>query len=275
MLKFNNISYSYGNKIQALHDVCATVRPGICLMLGENGAGKTTLLKLAAGNLTTGQGEIDFDGSNPGERHPDTLSRIFFLPDNYRTPFRNVLDMAEYHAPFYPRFDAGMLAENLAAFGMTGREKVKPLSLGNSHKAYLAFALALRPALLLLDEPANGLDIQSKKILRQIMSRCIAEDQTVVVSTHTVADLELLYDSVMLLSHGHMVLQATTEEISSRLSFFAGSEAVPGALYSEAGGGQIFSVVPAAEPYQTAVNFELLYSALMSERAGQVLDVLK
>ena len=79
MLKFNNISYSYGNKIQALHDVCATVRPGICLMLGENGAGKTTLLKLAAGNLTTGQGEIDFDGSNPGERHPDTLSRIFFL----------------------------------------------------------------------------------------------------------------------------------------------------------------------------------------------------
>lgn len=274
MLKFDNLTYRYNKGFDALSGITASVRTGICLVLGENGAGKSTLLGLAAGNLMATSGCVDFDGGNPGARSPRTLADIFFLPDDYRSPFRTVRDMARYHAPFYAGFDAAMLNDNLAAFGLTGSERLKNLSLGMAHKSYLAFALALRPALLLLDEPANGLDIDSKKELRRMMSRCIADDQTVLISTHTVADLEVLYDSVIVLRHGRLALAASADTIQGALAFISSPVPVEGALYLEPDGGAFRAIVAATEPYSTAIDYELLYSAMMSDAATPIVNLL-
>lgn len=275
MLEFKDVTYSYRGRYEALRDVTATVGQGLCLVLGENGAGKTTLLGLAAGELLACAGTVTFDGQNIGRRLPSELSKIFFVSDDYESPFRSVADMARYHAPFYPNFDAAALAANLEAFGLTGNERLRRLSLGMRRKSLIAFGLALRPELLLFDEPANGLDIGSKKELRRMVSRNMVDGQTVMISTHTVADLEVLYDSVIILHEGRVELALSTEEVAERLSF--GTATVPpvDALYIENDGGMFRVITVADAPGETAVDFELLYSAIMSDCRDAVIEHLK
>ncbi|MDE6611844.1 MAG: ATP-binding cassette domain-containing protein [Muribaculaceae bacterium] len=275
MLTFDKLSYSYYSKgVDALSDVTASVGQGICLVLGENGAGKSTLLGLAAGNLTAKAGAVVFDGVDTGLRLPSAMSRIFFLPDDYRSPFRTVRDMVRFHAPFYPQFDPDMLDANLAAFGLSGSEHLKHLSLGMAHKSYIAFALALRAPLLLLDEPANGLDIDSRKELRRMLSRCVDETQTVLISTHTVADMEVLYDSVLVLRRSHLALCASAADIQASLSFVSSPVPPADALYFEPDGAAFRAIVAASTPYETSVDYALLYSAMMSDAAGAVVEHL-
>lgn len=274
MLRFDSLTYSYKKHTVALNEVSATIEPGICLVLGQNGAGKTTLLNLCDSGLLPTAGTVEFDGQNVSHRIPEVLSKIFFLPTNYRSPFRTISEAAEYHAPFYPRFERLFLEENLAAFGLSGKEPIKSLSLGMLHKSYLAFALALRPELLLLDEPANGLDILAKKEMRRMVSRCVDESQTVLISTHTVVDLEVLYDSVLLLDHGRVLLNARTEALASALAFIKAPFPLPEALYTEPDSGAFRCVVAAKGNNQTDVDFELLYSALLSPARDNILNTL-
>lgn len=274
MLAIDHLTYRYNRHTEALSDVSARINPGICLVLGQNGAGKTTLLNLCSGGIFPTGGTVHFDSENPSLRQPSTLSRIFFLPSEYCSPFRNINDAAEYHAPFYPRFSRLYFEENLMAFGLTGKEKLRSLSLGMLHKANIAFALALRPELLLLDEPANGLDINSKKELRRMVSRCVDEEQTVLISTHTVADLEVLYDSVLLLDHGHVLLNASTAAIADSLAFVKSSEPLPQALYIENDCGAFRMILPSDGTEQTNIDYELLYSALLSESRQSLLTLL-
>lgn len=275
MLTFNNVCYSYTRGHNVLDGVNAAIAPGICLLLGENGAGKTTLLGLAAGSLLARGGYVDFDGGNPGDREPSVLSDIFYLSDDWQSPFKNINTTARLHGCFYPNFDADMLAANLEAFGLTGDERLKNLSLGMRRKAYIAYALSLRPKLLLLDEPANGLDIDSKKELRRMVSRCVADDQTIIISTHTVGDLEVLYDSLLLLHAGKVMLCASTDMIQSKLRFVSSNVPVPEALYMEKEGAVFHAIVAADEPDSSDIDFILLYSAIVSGEASDIIDILQ
>lgn len=274
MLTINNLSYSYNRYHSVLDGISTQIAPGISLMLGENGAGKTTLLGLIAGLLISHQGEIDIDGENPAWRQPSLMSDIFYLTDSWDSPFRDIETTARLHGCFYPAFDHDMLAENLKAFGLTGKEPLKGISLGMRRKSFIAYALALRTKYLLLDEPANGLDIDAKKTMRRLVSRCIGEDQTVVISTHTIADLEMLYDSLIVIHAGRLLLNAHVAEIAARLSFVESPAPLPDALYLETEGALFHSIVPAQEPNQTNINFELLYSALVSGKAPEILQIL-
>lgn len=274
MLAFHDVSYAYTPGRTVLRGVNVSVRPGIGLLMGENGAGKTTLLGLASGSLISSAGTVEFDGVGPGLRLPATMSDIFYLSDDWDSPFRDIYATVRYHGCFYPRLDPDMLAANLEAFGLTGREKLKSLSLGMRRKSYIAYALALRTRLLLLDEPANGLDINSKKELRRMVSRCVGDEQTVLISTHTVADLEMLYDTVLILHRGCLLLSATVADIASALSFVTSPVPVPDALYMEAEGAMFRAIVPALEPYGSAVDFELLFSAVVSGKAPDILEIL-
>lgn len=95
-----------------------------------------------------------------------------------------------------------------------------------------------------------------------MISRCISDDQTLIIATHTVADLEMLYDNLLILRNGALALSVTTEEISAKLSFVNGPTVPDRAIYHELDGGIVRAIVPAEVPYSTAVDFELLYSAI-------------
>lgn len=200
MIKLETLSFAYRKGVVTLKDVTTSFPPGIHLLLGENGAGKTTLLEVMAGLLRPQYGECLIDGIDVATHRPEVMRDVFFLGDNMTFPAKNMAEMVKCHAFLYPRFNGELLKSNLKAFGIDEWQPFMKMSLGTRRKAQLAYALSLGTEVLLLDEPANGLDIKAKQTLGNIMASSIDMDQTVIVSTHTVQDLENLFDGVAMLS---------------------------------------------------------------------------
>lgn len=267
MILCENLNYTYNTGRHALVDVNAAILPGLHLLMGENGAGKTTLLHVIAGLLFPQSGRCTLDDVNVARREPSTMSRVFFLADNMQWSAATINQLVATHACFFPSFDESLLRSNLEAMGLTGDEGLRALSLGNRKKAAIAYALSLRTDVLLLDEPANGLDITGKKALQKILMQSMTDTQTVIVSTHTVWDLKNLFESVMMVSRGRLVLNASIYSILDKLAFVFTPAPVPAALYSEEEMGGYRSIVPNDGTVESDINFTALYSALSSDAA--------
>ena len=275
MIDIKNLSFNYNKGYKALDNINANLGAGVHLLLGENGAGKTTLLHVIAGLLFAKEGSCSIDGNDISLRRPCDMSKVFFMPEDITFPAKNINDFAKIHSQFYSTFNEEIFRQNLEIFHLTGNESFSSLSLGNRKKANLAYVMALGTDVLLLDEPTNGLVINAKKELLKIMVGSLREDQTVIVSTHTVWDLKNLFESVMMLRRGELVLSMGTEEISSKLSFVASTSPSPNALYIEQDMTGFKSIERNIDGNETEINFALIYSALMSEAAQNVLDALK
>lgn len=276
MITLDKLTYFYRNTVNAaVSDATAQIGPGFHLLLGENGAGKTTLLHLIAGLLSPSSGTVAIDGETPSKREPQTLQRVFFVTDNMEIPADTINDFARHHSPFYPSFDATIFADALRELGLTGDETISDLSLGNRKKAILAYALGLKTEILLLDEPANGLDITAKQTLQQLFARYIDETQTVILSTHTPAEFAYLYDGLILLNRSNLILSMPTWQITERISFGAAMLPPAEPLYMEQRMG-LFRFVTTADPEQpTDMDYLLLYNALLSPVAGNIIAHLK
>ncbi|MDE6048943.1 MAG: ABC transporter ATP-binding protein, partial [Paramuribaculum sp.] len=248
---------------------------GIHLLLGENGAGKTTLLHIISGLLFPNTGCCEIDGLKMADRTPEALSKVFFLADNLDFPQLTVKKFAAVHSPFYSKFDNELFEENLREFGLTGNEKFRSLSLGNKRKSLIAYSLALSTDVLLLDEPANGLDIGSKQILRRMVARCAANFRTIIISTHTVTDLEYLFDGIMMLKRGRLILSESVGRVQSVLSFITAPVPPVESVFSIQNLGAFRCIVPADESTESEIDFVLLYLALQSKDADKVLNLLK
>ncbi|MCM1077369.1 MAG: ABC transporter ATP-binding protein [Bacteroides sp.] len=274
MITLDHLTYSYRHGITAIDDVTTTVSPGIHLLLGENGAGKTTLLRVIAGLLLPTSGECLVDGLNTASRQPSALKQVFMLPDFMELPTANIRKFADIHSRFYPNFSRENFEENLKEFSLTGHENFNQLSLGVRHKTLLAYVTALGVDVLLLDEPANGLDITSKKALRQVLARCTSEDQTVIISTHTVSDLRELYDGVFVLSRGKLLLAKPTWEISEKISCVSTTIPPYDHLFMEQGAGLFHSIIVNETGEPSDLNYGLFYSALMSDARDKILEII-
>lgn len=274
MIELRNLSFAYGKGRNAISDANGTINPGIHLLLGENGAGKTTLLHILAGLRFAQSGECLIDGSDVRRRLPSTMRNLFFVPDNTELLTRTINGMKKIHACFYPNFSAELLEDNLRQFGLTGDERFNNLSLGDRNKTLAAYALSLQTELLLLDEPANGLDINSKKTLRRMIASNCSESQTIIVSTHTVWDLKALFDGLLVMNHGRLLLSRSTEEISRRLCFITSAMPVTDAIYQEQEAGIYRAIVRNTGNEGTEVDFNLVYSALMSEFAKDIINTI-
>lgn len=265
MIKIDNLIFGYDRRSVAVDDACASLGEGIWLLLGENGAGKTTLLRLLCGLLKPSEGYIEFDGDNPAGHRPSVMRRLFFVPDSLEVPAPTINALAKIDAAFYPNFSPERLHDNLAAFSLTGDERIAECSLGTRHKLFAAYAFSLGVDLLLLDEPTNGLDIQSKKVLRHIMASCVDENQTVIISTHNIEDVRDLCDSLMVMRKGKIILAKPVEEIEMILRFVQGPDSAPGALYSERRGPAVISVTANGSGTPSQIDYAALYSMLMTD----------
>lgn len=275
MIALNQISYTYRHGAEALINASGKIDPGIHLLLGENGAGKTTLLHVIAGLLYPTKGNCLINGRNVRDRQPSTLQKLFLLTDDVEFQGRTVNEISDIHGCFYPRFSKELLVENLGEFGMTGNEPLTKMSLGTRRKALIAYVLSLRVEVLMLDEPANGLDINAKKTLRRMLSRCTDDEQIVIVSTHTVWDLKDLFDGLMVISRGRLLVNRPTWEIAEVLTFTADNLPIINALYQEQDTGLFRGIIAneSGEP-STEVDFNLLYSALMSPACDRIISIL-
>lgn len=264
MIELKDIAFSYSKKMPALTGVSARVGAGINLLLGPNGAGKTTLMKVMCGLLQPSAGECLIDGADISERRPSVLREVFYLSDDCVFPLKSVSEMVRSHAVFYPGFSMDMLKANLQAFGLTGNEQFKRMSLGTRKKANVAYALSLRPKLLLLDEPANGMDISSKKILARVIASNMGEGQTIMVATHVVHDLQNLFDSVTVLRNGMVVLSESVEALTAKYAFVVSEQLPSNAIYYERVLNGFHCILPNDGTMESHIDYELLYSSLTS-----------
>lgn len=219
MLQIQNITFGYNTIHHVLENFSLQYdEPGIYGLLGKNGTGKSTLLYLIMGLLRPQQGRITFSGVNTQERKPDTLQEMFIVPEEYNLPNITLPAYAKALKPFYPNFDEQLMVRLLDMFEMTkvngaeldgdGIPKINlgALSMGQKKKIYMCIALAARTKLLLMDEPTNGLDIPSKSQFRKVVAQGMREDQTVIISTHQVRDVETLVDHVTIIEQNAVLL---------------------------------------------------------------------
>jgi len=239
------------------------LEPGsITGLLGKNGAGKTSLLKLLTGLLHPQSGELSVLDQNPRKRQVSMLNDVFLVPEEFYFPAISIADYIKAYAPFYPRFDHPMMDRILVEFELRAESNLQKLSHGQKKKFLIAFALATRCRLLVLDEPTNGLDIPSKTLFRKILAGSLDEKQLVVISTHQVKDVENLIDKIIILDNGKVIFQQTIAEISQKVCFISGtSEVVEGAIYSEAVPGGYRLMMPNGHA-ETEVDIELLFNAI-------------
>lgn len=216
-----NITFSYGRRTAPVFtDFSLHLEPGgIYGLLGKNGTGKSTLLYLMAGLLRARRGHIRFEDRDVTRRRPETLREIFIVPEEFELPAVTMREYARLYEPFYPRFDHGILDECLADFELDPAIRLGSLSMGQKKKAYMAFALAAGTRLILMDEPTNGLDIPSKSLFRQVVSRHLTEERTFVISTHQVRDVEMLLDHLIMIDGSCLLLNASTADICAALRF--------------------------------------------------------
>ena len=136
-------------------------------LLGANGSGKTTLMKTWAGALFPVSGRVDVFGSHPADRKADFLASAVYMPDEISFPQLSVAAFERVYGRFRPHFSHEDFGSYLNALDFSFGVRIDRLSTGNRKKLFIAFSLASNPALLLMDEPTNGLDIESKKAFRR------------------------------------------------------------------------------------------------------------
>lgn len=221
-LELDSVVKTFERRYRALDRFALAVpRGSFCGLLGRNGAGKTTALRVALGLLRPDEGCARILGEEYATAPPELRARVAYVPQEARLPGRfTVRELVLYLAGMYPGYDrarARLLAKRLE---VPWDRKVGTLSVGNRRKAAGLLALASGARVLLLDEPAAGLDPIARRELSDVLigmlSDEIADDDeglTVVLSTHLVGDLERLASRVAFVDEGRVVLEEAVDEL--------------------------------------------------------------
>ena len=266
MITTHSLSFGYSSSHQVLTNISLSLENGhIHGLLGCNGIGKTTLLKLICGIMRPQRGEVRVCGVDPFERNAEMMRELMIIPEEFDLPNISLERYAAVTSPFYPRFDKGAMMGYCQEFHVNPAERLHSMSMGQRKKAYIAFALACNVKMLLLDEPTNGLDIPSKSTFRRLLAGYVTDDRMVVISTHQVADVEQLLDSIVILDEQGVALNATTSEICRKLKFGRASEGDK-VIYSERTIQGEMAVIYNEDDDETPLSIELLFNATTANR---------
>jgi ABC-2 type transport system ATP-binding protein len=195
---------------------------GITGLLGPNGAGKSSLIQLLSGLLPPSGGELRVFGQAP-YRNPAVLARIGLVPEGDRFPqgFRGdrwLKMMGELSGLDGPALEQG-LRRCLAITGMelNGRKLFQEMSKGMRQRLRLAQALLHEPELLILDEPFNGLDPESRLQLMALLRQLAEGGTRIIVSSHILGEVAQLTDRILLLFRGRLLAEGSVPEIRELL----------------------------------------------------------
>src|SRR5580698_6912884 len=212
-LSIHNLRKSFGSKT-VLEDVTLEVPRGQTFaLLGRNGAGKTTLIRILLGLIPADGGLARVLNRDPA-REPIELRRHvgYLAEDQVMYGWMTPIELCRFLEPFYPSWDMHTAEDYLDRFEIPRHVRIRTLSKGQTVKLGLAVALAHRPELAILDDPAIGLDpIARKEFNRDLIQHLQAEGRTVVYSSHLLDEVEAVADSIAILHNGRIARQAPTE----------------------------------------------------------------
>lgn len=220
VLEVLNVSKKAGTRTLVDH-VSFSIQAGdVCGFVGPNGAGKTTLIRMMTGLIKPGGGSIRIDGTDVGRERVKALSRVgaivespIFFP--YMSGRDNLLNLARLHPNVPGTERKARVEEALSIVGLSerGSDKVKTYSLGMKQRLGIAQALLGDPRLIILDEPANGLDPMGIRELRQLIQRLNQERGiTFLVSSHLLDELQRICSRFVIIKEGKLVWEGTSRE---------------------------------------------------------------
>jgi ABC-2 type transport system ATP-binding protein len=190
-------------------------------LLGRNGAGKTSLMRILTGQVAAQGGQVRVLGLDPMEQGTELRRRIGFVPENNEFPGHlSVSQVFALHRSLFPSWDEGLRRELQERFRVPSKKRVDRLSKGEARQLALLCALAHRPELLLLDEPASGLDPAMRREFLEAALQAMNDDTTLLFSSHNVQDLERLSTRIVVIDEGRVLVDAPSDSFQDSYCLF-------------------------------------------------------
>ena len=205
--------------VRALNDLTMTVPSGsVYGLVGPNGAGKSTIIRHITGILKADRGEILIDGK-PVFENPEVKAKIAYIPDDiFFFPNATIKETANFYKSIYPSFDEERFDKLGEVFKLDTRRQMRRLSKGMQKQAAFWIAISMRPEVLVLDEPVDGLDPVMRRQIWSIIMADVAENgTTVLISSHNLRELEDVCDHVGIMNRGRLLLERSLEELQGNV----------------------------------------------------------
>lgn len=204
----------------ALDGVSLSIEPGTVLgLLGRNGAGKSTLIECLLGLRQADSGEVRLFGKSASQIDDQDKAALSYVPQQGDSlNWMKVGEALKFFASLYPTWDSELAERLLQRWNLDSQRLIHSLSPGQRQQVAIIRALAPRPRLLVLDEPAAALDpLARRELLREIVELASEHGSTVVFSTHILSDLERIASHVALIHQGQLRLYAEVDQLKDEL----------------------------------------------------------
>ena len=214
IINVSNLTKSYGSK-EVLKGVGFSAQSGqIVGLLGPNGCGKTTLIKILTGLIKDYDGFVKIDNEEVGVY---TKSIVAYLPEkSYLPDWMRPCDALAYFADFYKDFDREKAEQMVLKFGLDMKQKLKTMSKGQQEKLRLVLVMCRKAKLYILDEPLGGVDPAARSHILDLIMENHEEDSTVLISTHLINDVEYIFDRVLMINNGQVIVDSHVDEIREK-----------------------------------------------------------
>lgn len=228
-----NVTRKYGG-IAVVNDLTLSVPRGALLgFIGLNGAGKSTTIRMAVGLLRPTSGSIRVADCDVVRDHVELCRRIGYVPDRPNIyGWMRVGEAIEFVRKLHTRWNTSRCEDLTRRFKLPLDKRVDRLSKGQAAKLQLLLAVCHDPSVLILDEPTSGFDpIVREEFLENVLRVAGEREQTVLFSSHSLADVQRLADRIAVLHEGRLVLNGTTDELLQRIKrvrmVFDDDQAIP------------------------------------------------
>lgn len=216
MIKINNLSKTYGNKL-VLDNINLEITEGkIYGLIGRNGAGKTTLMKILSDQIINYQGEIYYKDSNILLSNNLKKNLIYIGEDflTYNLKEKKLIKTVKYIKELYPKFNQERFDKLSALFKIDLLAKYRKLSYGNQSLFRNIIALSLKAQFLLLDEPSTGLDeINRDLFYKKLIEYQEIDNSTIIISSHILSDIEKIVTNLIIINDGKIIVNDPIDEL--------------------------------------------------------------
>jgi ABC-2 type transport system ATP-binding protein len=216
VLEFRNVVRGYGESYPVINDVSFSVEQGeVVGLLGRNGAGKTTLIRLAMGLLHPQEGSVHVFGLSPTDHPVEVKKRVGYVAEDQVLPTQAVVDdVIEFHRRLFPQWDVPLERQLWIQLDIKLGATIGKLSKGEARRVALLCAVCHKPELLILDEPAGGLDPAVRREFLEVAVQLLnREGTTILFSSHQMGDLERIGSRVVLLDSRRVCLDESIERL--------------------------------------------------------------